>query len=377
MKHIIKVKDLRVSFRSANNRKKIIQIIRGISFNIEPGKIFGFIGESGSGKSVTAKAMFGMNENAISVADEFIIDGTDMLLNKPVSKLSKKNEFKNQLNIPGSRDIITNQSEWRKIRGKKITYIPQNPMTSLNPTMKIRNQLLESLGKASKLSKTEKIHKIINLLESFGMRNAKARINSFPHEFSGGMRQRVVIAMAVLSNPSVIIADEPTTALDPSIQASVLKLFKDIVKKTNIALIFVSHDISVISLLVDVVNVFYAGRIVETGDKYDVFTNPKHPYTWALLSSMPESNKKGDTLYTLKGSPPNFAALPNGDPFSVRNPQPLKVDFKEEPSLFEVGDASGHMAATWLLHPDAPIIKPPKQVLLIASEIKKDMKHAK
>ena len=356
---IINVEDLKVSFRSSSNKKKFIDIIRGVSFQINRGEIVGFIGESGSGKSVTAKSLFGMNINSISSAKKFEIN--------KISMLDKDNKIK------------TKNKDWREIRGKHVTYIPQNPMTSLNPTMRICKQLYEvmEINGTYNLNKNERKKYVAKLLEEFGVTNAEKRMESFPHEFSGGMKQRVVIAMAILSKPDVIIADEPTTALDPTIQASVLKLLKDISIKYNVGIIFVSHDISVISTLCDYVNVFYAGRIIERGNKYDIFTNPKHPYTWALLSSMPELNDGGE-LYTLDGAPPDFANLPAGDAFSPRNKYALEIDFREEAPLFKVIDDKNHYAATWLLHPSSPKVEVPNQVIIIAEKIRKDLKkHGK
>lgn len=352
---IIDVEDLKISFRSSLKKKKIVDIIRGISFQIKRGEIVGFIGESGSGKSVTAKSLFGMNVNAISSAKKFLISDVSMLKNSNSIKIKHK--------------------EWRKIRGKHITYIPQNPMTSLNPTKRISKQIYEvmDINGTYNLSGKERKKYVADLLENFGVLNAAKRMESYPHEFSGGMKQRVVIAMAILSKPDVIIADEPTTALDPTIQASVLKLLKDISVKYNVGIIFVSHDISVISTLCDYVNVFYAGKIIEKGNKYDIFTNPKHPYTWALLSSMPELSD-GNTLYTLDGAPPNFANLPSGDPFSPRNKYALEIDFREEAPLFKVKGDSNHYAASWLLHPNSPKVNPPAQIKIIADKIRKDQK---
>ncbi|NQZ66174.1 MAG: ABC transporter ATP-binding protein [Mycoplasmatales bacterium] len=362
LEKIISVRDLRVSFRDLKSKKRIIEVIRGVSFDIYRGKITGFIGESGSGKSVTAKSLFGMNVNAITEAKTLNISGIDMV-NK------NENNFK----------IASKNKNWREIRGKKIAYIPQNPMTSLNPTMRVVEQILEVMNVSSlyeNYSRSKKIDEIVELLENFGLENSRVKIKSFPHEFSGGMRQRIVVAMAVISRPDVIIADEPTTALDPTIQASVLSLFKSIATEYNIGIIFVSHDISVISTLCDFVNVFYAGRIVEKAPKYELFTNSKHPYTWALLSSMPESNDGKMELYTLDGSPPNFSNLPPGDPFSVRNKYAMEIDFKEEPPLFKVLDSDNHYAATWLLHSESPKVQRPIQVEKIAESVRKDFNDA-
>ncbi|CAM9139932.1 ABC transporter ATP-binding protein [Mycoplasma marinum] len=358
---IVSVENLTVSFKNANNRKQNVNVIRGVTLKVSRGEIVGLIGESGSGKSVTAKTFIGMNVNSITKADSLIISNIQMV-------------------VPNTKKVYKRNSKWRNIRGRKVSYIPQNPMTSLNPTMKIYKQILEVMNlcdRYKRMNRKEKIKEIIELLEKFGISNSKERIKLYPHEFSGGMRQRVVIAMSVIARPDIIIADEPTTALDPTIQASVLSLFKIIAKEYNIAIIFVSHDISVISTLCDHVNVFYAGRIVETAPKYELFTNAKHPYTWALLSSMPQSNNGESELFTLDGSPPNFSSLPAGDPFSVRNKYALEADFKEEPPLIRVPGSIDHYAATWLLHPKSPKVKPPNQVDVIAKQVKEDFKNEK
>jgi oligopeptide transport system ATP-binding protein len=249
---LLNVKNLNVSFNV--NRKKIIRIVRGVDLKILRGQIVGLVGESGSGKSVTSKALMNLNDLSITESDEMIID------NISLKKLKNK--------------------EWSKIRGKKIGYIPQDPLTSLNPTRTIGKQLLDVLKDSEEFSTLkEKTEYLIDLLESFGIRDAKQKFNSYPHTFSGGMKQRVVIAMIVAAKPDLIIADEPTTALDPTVQASVLSLFEDIRKKFNISIIFISHNISVIAKFCDYIYVMYAGKIVESGTKKDIFTRPAHPYT--------------------------------------------------------------------------------------------------
>lgn len=350
MSSIIDVKNLNISFKS---KKKIINIIRGVDFQIMPGQMVGFIGESGSGKSVTAKSLLGINENSITSADTLTILGNDMI--------GKDNKVKEK------------NSSWRSMRGNGVSYIAQDPMTSLNPTAKIGKQIIEAMilnkpENEETLSKEEMKEEAIKILESFGVKEARKRINSYPHEFSGGMRQRVVIAMTVASKPKVIIADEPTTALDPTVQASVLKIFQEIVKDYGISVIIVSHDISVISKLCDFINVFYAGKIVESAPKKEFFSNPLHPYTWSLLAAMPEANNS-KKLFTIDGEPPSFSNLPPGDPFSVRNPLSLKIDFKMEPPLFDMGN--DHKVASWLVHPSSPKIDIPKSMLDILRNVKK------
>lgn len=343
---LLHVKNLSVSFKI--NRKKTIKIVRNVGFKIRKGQIIGLVGESGSGKSVTSKALLNVNPGAITEADIINLDGIDLTTLK--------------------------SSEWTKIRGKKIGYIPQDPLTSLNPTRTIGNQLLDVL-KNDKRFKTieEKKKYLIDLLESFGIREAQKKFNNYPHTFSGGMKQRVVIAMVVASRPQLIIADEPTTALDPTVQASVLALFNKIRNEYKISIIFISHNISVIAKFCDFVYIMYAGRIIEKGTRKDIFVNPLHPYTWALISSIPDEKKDG-ALYNIEGTPVDMENLPTGDPFASRNDYALEIDFRKEPPLFDVSPT--HSAATWLLDPRAPKVKKTKQLEKRLQEFKEAFKNA-
>ncbi len=328
---LLNVKNLSVSFKTG--RKKIINIVRGVDLKILKGQIVGLVGESGSGKSVTSKALLNINDLSITDSDKMMIGDISL------KDLKKR--------------------DWSKIRGKKIGYIPQDPLTSLNPTRTIGKQLLDVLqGSTEYKTLQAKKDFLINLLETFGIRDAKNKFNSYPHTFSGGMKQRVVIAMIVAAKPSLIIADEPTTALDPTVQASVLSLFEDIRTKLNISIIFISHNISVIAKFCDYIYVMYAGKIVEAGTKSDIFTRPAHPYTWALISSIPEN--KNEKLFNIPGTPPDMANLPSGDPFAPRNEFALEVDFKKEPPLFQI--TKTHFAATWLLDKRAPQVKATEQL---------------
>ncbi|MGZ9413748.1 ABC transporter ATP-binding protein [Mycoplasma sp. 480] len=329
---LLKVKNLRVSFK--DKKQKFINIVRGVDLKIKRGEIVGLVGESGSGKTVTSKALLGINELAYTKSDQMEVSGID------ISKFTK-------------------DKEWLKIRGKKIGYIPQDPLTALNPTRTIGKQLLDVLEKDSRFkSKSEKIDYLVNLLESFGITEARSRFNVYPHTLSGGQKQRVVIAMVVAAQPDLIIADEPTTALDPTVQASVLALFNEIRTKYKISLIFISHNISVIAKFCDYIYVLYAGKVVERGTRKDIFTDPRHPYTWALISAIPEN--KNQKLYNIKGTPPDMANLPAGDPFAPRNDYALEIDFEKEPPLIEISKT--HAAATWLLHPDAPKVELTEQL---------------
>lgn len=323
---VLEVKNLHVSF--STGWKKTIHIVRGLDLDVYKGQIVGLVGESGSGKSVTSKTLINVNHNGIITADKIQID--DLELTK-----------------------IKRQSHWQFIRGKKIGYIPQDPLTSLNPTRTIGKQLLDALNTNSEWKNkkyTEKREYLIGLLKQFGLRNADAIFKAYPHTLSGGMKQRIVITMVVALKPDVIIADEPTTALDPTVQASVLSLFESIRQQYNIAIILISHNISVIAKFCDYIYVMYAGRIVERGTKKEIFTQPAHPYTWALISAIPET--KDEKLFNIKGTPPDMANLPLGDPFAPRNDYALEIDFIKEPPLIPI--TKTHSAATWLLHPDAP-----------------------
>lgn len=333
MKTLLEVKDLQVSFDTHAGE---VQAVRGVTFDLKKGETLAIVGESGSGKSVTSKALMdlipkppGRIKNG-----EIIFDGRDL------TKLSEK--------------------EMQQIRGKEIAMIFQDPMTSLNPTMTIGNQIMEGLIKHQGMSKSDARKVALELIDLVGIPNPEARLKQYPHQFSGGMRQRVVIAMALACNPKLLIADEPTTALDVTIQAQILELMKDIQQKTEAAIIFITHDLGVVANVADRVAVMYAGKVVEIGTVDEIFYNPKHPYTWGLLASMPSLEGGEEELYAIPGTPPDLLKPPKGDAFAARNPQALKIDFEMEPPLFKVSDT--HYAATWLLHEQAPKVEPPEIV---------------
>ena len=331
---ILKVRNLHVSFPQGH--KKSIHIVRGVDLDVHRGEIIGLVGESGSGKSVTSKTLINVNESGIISADQIQI-GEYELTN------------------------IKKQKYWQYIRGQKIGYIPQDPLTSLNPTITVGKQLLDALNNNEDWKNstyTEKKNYLIGLLKTFGLRSAEKIFYAYPHTLSGGMKQRIVITMVVALKPELIIADEPTTALDPTVQASVLALFEDIRQKMGISIILISHNISVIAKFCDYIYVMYAGRIVEKGTKQEIFTNPAHPYTWALISAIPES--KDEKLYTIQGTPPDMANLPLGDPFVYRNDYALEIDYLKEPPLIPITET--HAAATWLLSPEAPKIEKSKEL---------------
>ncbi|MCM3735123.1 ABC transporter ATP-binding protein [Bacillus cytotoxicus] len=346
MKTLLEVKDLQVSFDIHAGE---VQAVRGVTFDLKKGETLAIVGESGSGKSVTSKALMdlipkppGRIKNG-----EIIFDGRDL------TKLSEK--------------------EMQQIRGKEIAMIFQDPMTSLNPTMTIGNQIMEGLIKHQGMSKADARKVALELLDLVGIPNPEARLKQYPHQFSGGMRQRVVIAMALACNPKLLIADEPTTALDVTIQAQILELMKDIQQKTEAAIIFITHDLGVVANVADRVAVMYAGKVVEIGTVDEIFYNPKHPYTWGLLASMPSLEGGEEALYAIPGTPPDLLKPPKGDAFAARNPQALKIDFEMEPPLFKVSET--HYAATWLLHEQAPNVEPPEIVQRRIRQMKAGEQH--
>lgn len=334
MSKLLEVKDLRISFNTYGGE---VQAVRGVSFHLNKGETLAIVGESGSGKSVSTSAVMGLlpKSNTIIKSGEILYKGKDIL------KLSEK--------------------EMEKIRGKEISMVFQDPMSSLNPTMKVGNQIAEGLIKHQGLSKAQAKEKAIELLAKVGIPNPELRVNQYPHQFSGGMRQRVVIAIALACNPEIIIADEPTTALDVTIQAQILELMKEMQKETGSSIIFITHDLGVVANVADRVAVMYAGKIVEVGTVDDIFYNPKHPYTWGLLGSMPTlDDDETEELYTIPGTPPDLTNPPKGDAFAPRNKYALEIDTLYEPPMFKVSDT--HYAATWLLHENAPKIEVPEAI---------------
>jgi oligopeptide transport system ATP-binding protein len=247
------------------------------------------------------------------------------------------------------------------IRGKEMSMIFQDPMTSLNPTMRVGKQIMEVLIKHQNMSKASAKERATELLKLVGIPMPEKRINQYPHEFSGGMRQRVMIAIALAANPKLLIADEPTTALDVTIQAQILDLMNELQEKMNTSIIFITHDLGVVANVADRVAVMYAGQIVETGTVDEIFYDPRHPYTWGLLASMPSLDNNNETeLIAIPGTPPDLTNPPKGDAFAARNQFALAIDFEEEPPMFQISDT--HFARTWLLHPDAPKVEPPESV---------------
>lgn len=357
---ILRVRNLKVNFKIKDG---ILQAVRGVSLTVRKGQIVGIVGESGSGKSVCVKSLIGFNDGSRTSADLLNLSNVDIL------KIKKRS--------------------WAYIRGSYVSYIPQDPLMSLNPTKRIGDQVSEAIVisekrkyiQAKKNLKKQKndealsnliknyknntkrsniTKKVIEILEFIGIENVKKRLRSYPHEFSGGMRQRIAIAIAVATKPDLIIADEPTTALDVTIQAKVLNLIKKLRDDFNITIIFISHNIALVANFCDYVYVMYAGKIVEQGLTEELFLNPKHPYTWALISSIPDEDDKGGKLTSIPGTPPNLISPPKGDAFAPRNKYAVKIDFEHQPPLFEISKT--HKAATWLLHPQAPKYEIPDEV---------------
>lgn len=261
-----------------------------------------------------------------------------------------------------------------RIKGKRIAMVFQDPMTSLDPTMTIGRQLTEGMCYHLHLSQADADKRAEELLEMVGIESPKERMKNYPHQLSGGMRQRVVIAIALSCNPDLLICDEPTTALDVTIQARILQLILNLQKKLGIAVIFITHNLGVVAKIADYVNVMYAGKVVETGKAEDIFFDPRHPYTWGLLSSMPDlTGDKKERLYTIPGNPPNLANEVKGDAFAVRNPYALNIDFEEEPPMFEINEH--HQAATWLLHPDAPKVEMPQTLKKRIEQLRREEKR--
>lgn len=330
---VIEVKDLKISFQTYGGE---VQAVRGVNFYLEKGETLAIVGESGSGKSVTSQAIM-------------------QLLPKPPA-----NYKSGEILYKGENLLNKSKKQIEKYRGKDIAMIFQDPMTALNPTMKIGEQIKEGMRKHLHVSKGEAAKRTIELLNLVGIPFPQKRVNQYPHEFSGGMRQRAMIAVALACNPTVLIADEPTTALDVTIQAQILELLKEIQRKMDTAILFITHDLGVVANVADRVAVMYAGKIVETGTVDEIFYNPKHPYTWGLLASMPDMDERHSKLYAIPGSPPDLTDPPKGDAFAPRNSYALNIDFNEEPPMFKITDT--HYAATWLLHEQAPYVEPPKKV---------------
>ena len=333
---ILRVEHLDIKF---SLRGKVLHAIRDVSLDLYEGETLAIVGESGSGKSVLTKAFMGLND-----LNGWIDHGSIWY---------------------GGRDLaaFTTEKEWRTIRGREIAMVLQDPMTSLNPLKTIGAQIEEALRLHQGLRGAEARQKTVALLTDVGITEPERRRRQYPHEFSGGMRHRVIIAIALACNPRILICDEPTTALDVTIQAQIIRLIYDLVHKYHLTAIYITHDLGVVANVADRVAVMYAGDIVEIGTCREVFYEPAHPYTWALLSSLPQLGKKGEELYTIRGTPPNLYNKITGDAFAPRNPHALKADYAARPPFFDLSPT--HKARTWLLDPRAPRVDAPEALARI------------
>lgn len=336
---LLSAKDIEIEF---SLRGKILKAIRKCSLDVYEGETIAIVGESGSGKSVFTKSFLGMLD-----ANGSITGGSIMYNGEDISKYKT-------------------EKEWMGIRGKKISMVMQDPMTSLNPLKKIGKQIQESIEINQGIKGAEAKKKAIEMLEMVGIPDAERRAEQYPHEFSGGMRQRVVIAIATACHPQILICDEPTTALDVTIQAQILELIRKLQKELNMTVIYITHDLGVVANVADRVAVMYAGQIVESGMVDEIFYDPRHPYTWALLSSLPQLGVKGEELPTIEGTPPNLFNEVKGDAFAPRNKKALAIDFEEEPPYFDVTPT--HIVKSWYLDPRAPKLDKPEILKRIHKE---------
>ncbi len=333
---ILSVENLEIKF---NLRGKTLHAIRGISLDLYQGEILAIVGESGSGKSVFTKSFMGLlDQNGYVSGGTVLYYGSEDQKEMDLAQIKK-------------------EKDWLKIRGHEIAMVMQDPMTSLNPLKTIGDQIMEAVLLHQKVNRQEAKKRTLQYLNDVGIQDPERRFAQYPHEFSGGMRQRVVIAIAIACSPRILICDEPTTALDVTIQAQILDLLKNLREKYRLSIILITHDLGVVANIADRVAVMYAGDMIEIGTSEEIFYDAKHPYTWALLSSLPQIGVKGTDLFSIPGTPPNLFTEIQGDAFAPRNPKALKIDFIERPPYFTVSET--HKAKTWLLDPRAPKVEPP------------------
>lgn len=330
--NVVEVRNLKIDFHTFAGD---VHAIRGVNFDLKKGETLAIVGESGSGKSVTSRTLMGLLAKNARITSGSVMFHDEDLLEK-------------------------NEKQLQKIRGNDIAMIFQDPMTSLDPTMKIGRQIAEPLIKHQGLKAKEAEAQALKMMKLVGIQDAEERLNDYPYQFSGGQRQRIVIAIALICNPEVLIADEPTTALDVTIQAQIIDLMKDLQRKVSTSIIFITHDLGVVAGIADRVAVMYAGQIVEYGTVDEIFYNPQHPYTWGLLNSMPTLETESGTLEAIPGTPPDLLDPPIGDAFAPRNAYAMKIDTEQQPPFFKV--SATHYAATWLLHPLAPAVTLPPEI---------------
>ena len=344
---ILDIKDERLSFFTPAGE---VKALNGVSFTMNQGDVLGVVGESGSGKSVTAYSVMGL-----TAYPGKLVGGKVWFNGHEIENMKEK--------------------DFRKIRGNEVSIIFQDPMTSLNPVYTIGNQIVEVIRLHTDKNKADAWARAKELLELVGINEPEKRLKQYPHELSGGMRQRVVIAIALSCDPDLLICDEPTTALDVTIQAKILELIRSIQRERGISVIYITHDLGVVAKVADYVDVMYAGKIVETGTIDEIFYDPKHPYTWGLLSAMPDLDTADDRLYTIPGSPPNLLHEKPGDAFAPRNRFALHIDDEVDPPMFKISET--HYAATWLLDPRAPKVEMPPELAQRISRMKADAEKIK
>jgi oligopeptide transport system ATP-binding protein len=330
---VLCAKDLEIQF---SLRGRMLKAIRSCSIDVYEGETLAIVGESGSGKSVLTKSFIGMLD-----ANGSVSGGSIVYRGEDISKYKT-------------------EEDWLRIRGKKIAMVMQDPMTSLNPLKTVGAQIRESIELHQGLSGNDARDKTIETLVKVGITDPQRRYRQYPHEFSGGMRQRVVIATAIACRPEILICDEPTTALDVTIQAQILDLIRNLQSELHMTIIYITHDLGVVANVAERVAVMYAGQIVEYGLVNEIYYNAWHPYTWALLSSLPQLGVKGEDLSSIEGTPPNLFNVIQGDAFAPRNKMALAIDFVKEPPLFTISQT--HKAKTWYLDPRAPKIEQPEVI---------------
>ena len=341
---ILQVSNLSVSFQTYAGT---VQAVRDVSFTLNRGETLAIVGESGSGKSVTTRALLGiLPANGKITGGSILYDGHDL------TKYSDR--------------------DFSAIRGKRISLVFQDPLSALNPIMRIGKQITEALVLSGKTPRREARAKALELMRAVGIPEPEKRFRQYPFQFSGGMRQRIVIAIALACDPEILICDEPTTALDVTIQAQILELINDIKRQKNLSVIFITHDLGVVANVADRVAVMYAGRIVERATSEELFYDPRNPYTWALLSSMPDLDTK-EALFSIPGTPPNMLYPPPGDAFHERNQYALKIDQRLQPPEFRISDT--HSAATWLLDERAPKVDMPASLKARIDRMKERAAH--
>ena len=336
-KDVLIVNDLKVRFKMPTGD---VQALRGLNFHLGKNEVLALVGESGSGKSVGVKTVMGI------LPDNAAIDSGEILYRDG-------DEMKDLLKMKAGE----RQS---RINGARIAMIFQDPMTSLNPVMTIGSQLITAIRSHIKVSKKEAYARGVELLREVGITDPDRTMAQYPHQLSGGMRQRVVIAISLSGDPEILICDEPTTALDVTTQERILHLLQDIQRTKGLSVIFITHNLGVVAKIADYVGVMYAGKIIEYGTVFDIMYDPRHPYTWGLLSAVPEISDKDEELYAIPGTPPNLAKEIVGDAFAPRNPYALAIDFKLEPPLFKLSHT--HYVASWLADPRAPKVEMPEEL---------------